>query len=459
MEKDNLSITMQVFTGTRMECSQCHDDPFGGYDQRDFYHLVGFIDGQRSAGRNTIEKVYQEARNGGERETDFNTLAYFLFNEIGFNTLAGGGNGRTTLPSDYQYSDGNPNEMIPAKTPFGKRIRGSDKKDSGKSRHEFAEWMVDEKNIRFTQTIVNRLWKRVMGSPLYSPVDEYIEPEDTKHRALITHLNSLMIKLNYDIKSFQKVLLYTRTYQFDSNPKQIGLSDPDYFNGRQLRRLSPEQLWDSLITLQKGNPDSLRTRQVSDSIYFRGKPVLVGKKDMKELSKEILAIKDYENYKTYMKDLLTQINSEVGSSSSQGEGMMMARQSRRGGLKGIVRASELEQPVKANHLLRQFGLSDRTLVEGNNDEANISQILTMLNGYVQDAIISDSSNSMFKLLKGLDSPEDRIRGLFLSILTRPPSDAEIQLMLSEVSRTNNPEEAYKNIATALLCTHEFLFLK
>jgi len=48
MELDNLSNSMRIFTGTRMECAQCHDDPFGEYERMDFYHLAAFTSKQEN---------------------------------------------------------------------------------------------------------------------------------------------------------------------------------------------------------------------------------------------------------------------------------------------------------------------------------------------------------------------------------------------------------------------------
>jgi len=42
---DHLSNTLRIFTGTRMECAQCHDDPFQEWEQMDFYQFKAFVSG------------------------------------------------------------------------------------------------------------------------------------------------------------------------------------------------------------------------------------------------------------------------------------------------------------------------------------------------------------------------------------------------------------------------------
>jgi len=43
MELDNLSNSMRLFTGTRMECAQCHDHPFTDMERIDFYRATDLL--------------------------------------------------------------------------------------------------------------------------------------------------------------------------------------------------------------------------------------------------------------------------------------------------------------------------------------------------------------------------------------------------------------------------------
>ncbi|MEC7407871.1 MAG: DUF1549 domain-containing protein, partial [Planctomycetota bacterium] len=42
MPLDNMSNTVRVFLGTRLECAQCHDHPFDQWTQMDFYKMAAF---------------------------------------------------------------------------------------------------------------------------------------------------------------------------------------------------------------------------------------------------------------------------------------------------------------------------------------------------------------------------------------------------------------------------------
>ena len=62
MPLDNLSNTMRVFLGTRMECAQCHDDPFGTTERHDFYELAAFTHGQEPVRQDLMQPLWNELR-------------------------------------------------------------------------------------------------------------------------------------------------------------------------------------------------------------------------------------------------------------------------------------------------------------------------------------------------------------------------------------------------------------
>ena len=43
-----MANTMRLFTGTRLECAQCHNHPFDKWKQREFYQLVAFNGGMQA---------------------------------------------------------------------------------------------------------------------------------------------------------------------------------------------------------------------------------------------------------------------------------------------------------------------------------------------------------------------------------------------------------------------------
>lgn len=458
MPLDNMSITMQVFTGERLECAQCHDSPTNKWERIDFFELAAFTSGQgeinESMWRDTTRLYGNDIQDF--RRTDAGRLMYWLRDNVHYMSLAGQGNGRIKLPNDYQYRDGEPGEWVGGKTHFGKRIRSSAKRNAGDSREQFATWMTSE-NDNFDYVIVNRMWERVMGAPITHPVDEYVEDDKTISPGLVRYLKRLMVNLDYDLKAFQQVLLGTRTFQFAANSEAFDVGVPQAFNGRQLQRMNAEQLWDSLVTLIADQPDELQKRKFGDHIYYGGKPVLVGKKTMSQLSAEVLAFKDPAKYRAYVEQLLEDIKSSGSSSSAPKDMMMMARNERPGPANGIARASELRAPAPAGHFLREFGQSDRTVVNGATRDANMAQVLQIMNGHVEKLVVSNDGAAVYNALEAGSKDADKVRYLYYAILSRPPSDEEMNMLMRDV--IDGSKDSYRNLVSALLSTHEFMFVQ
>ena len=457
MPLDNLANTLRIFLGSRMECAQCHDDPFGETERMDFYHLAAFTNGQYELNKKYMTKLWRELQDDREnRGTEYN-VAQLFWDKIYGMSLDGGGKGRIELPSDYQYRDGSPGEMIGARTPFGKSVRMSDRKDDDEGREEFAEWVVTKTGEQFAATIANRMWERIMGKGIYEPVDEYIEASKTVHPELMSYLAKLMHDLDYDLRAFQHVLLLTKTFQFATNPKPSTLEGGDDFHGRKIERLTAEQIWDSLITLSSGDPDKKQNRTADNRIYVGGKAVLVGKMDMVQLSKEVLALESESEVRDYFKKFYATVKNN-GADLKGGDTMSMGMTGvKKYGRDSPVRASELPSPAPREHFLYLFGASDREVVEGASLEPNVGQVLSMMNGYVQRQLVSNSDAHIYKSLEGASSETEKIRRLYVAILNRPPTDEEMGWMKAEV--TAQGESGYRNIVAALVMSSEFLFLQ
>lgn len=457
MPLDNLSNSMRVFLGTRMECAQCHDDPFGKTERHDFYQLAAFTHGQGMVGRERMAKLYRETEDVREGPGAHEyRVAQLLWDRVYGMSLGGGGAGRINLPSDYQYRDAAPGSMVGARAPFGRPVRMSDKKDSDDGREQLAAWVTSRTGEQFPTVIANRMWRKIMGKGIYEPVDDYIPAAKTHHPELVSYLSRLMEELQYDLRAFQQVLLLTRTFQFGTNPKPSTVDVGDDFHGRKIERLSAEQIWDSLITLVAGDPDKMPKRTLDDRIYVGGTPVLVGKKNMTQLSKEVLALKSENDVRAYFAKLLDEIR-DGGTASAKSEGGMMMNEVRTYNRDATVRASELPSPAPREHFLYLFGQSDREVVEASTKEANVGQVLSLMNGFVQRQLVNNSSAHIYKSLEGASSDSEKIRRLYIAILNRPPTEEELGWMLEETAAAG--DAAFPNIASALIMSSEFLFLQ
>jgi hypothetical protein len=454
MPLDNLSNTMRVFLGTRMECAQCHDDPFGTTERHDFYQLAAFTHGQEPLRSGVMAPLWNELREDRRENTEEYRIAQILWDRVYGMSMADGGAGRIELPSDYQYRDADPGEVVAGRTPFGKTVRMSGKEDENNGRMKLAGWIVERTGPQFPSVIANRMWKRVMGKGLYEPVDEYMLSSRTAHPPLTDMLARLMVDLKYDLRAFQHVLLLTRTFQFATNPNPSLVEGGDDFHGRKIERLSSEQIWDSLITLAAGDPDKNEARPLDDRIHLNGRPVLVGVKTMPQLSKEVLALKTEPDFRKYFEKFVEDI--EKGSSGSDAPSMMM-NQKRSHNRDSMARASELPSPAPRDHFLYLFGASDRDVVDASSRDPNVGQVLSLMNGFVQGRLVNSGDAHLYKCLKDAGTDEQKVRRLYISILSRPPSDEEMKWMLDEIKTRG--DAGCRNIVSSLVMSSEFLFLQ
>ncbi len=457
MPLDNVANTMRVFLGSRMECAQCHDDPFGTTERMDFYGLAAFTHGQGTVKKNLMTPLWDELRDGESLNSEEYRIAQIMWDRVYDLTLGGGGDGKISLPSDYQYRDGKPGETVGARTPFGTSVRMSPRMDKDDGRKEFAEWITTKTGPQFATVIANRMWRRVMGKGIYEPVDDYIPAEKTHHPDLLNYIGSLMQELDYDLKAFQNVLLLTRTFQFATNPNSSIVEGGDDFHGRKIERLSAEQIWDSLITLAGGDPDKKPGRTLDDRVYVGGRPVLVGKKTMPQISKEVLALETEGEVRAYYENLVKEIGSGKYSGGGEEGGSMMMNTVRTFNRDAQVRASELPSPAPREHFLFLFGQSDREVVEAATKEPNVGQVLSLMNGFVQRQLVSNSGAHLYQSLEGASTDPEKIRRLYVAILARTPSSEEMNWMLEEVQARG--EEGYRNIVASLVMSSEFLFLQ
>jgi hypothetical protein len=458
MALDNMAISMRVFLGSRMECAQCHNDPFGETKQKDFFRLAAFANGTGAMKQDLMRDLFREMAAKPQASLE-HQAAWMFWRDIYGLSLAGGGTGRIPLPQDYRYRDARPGDIEGARAPFGKPTSLAGTRDRDDGRRRLADWMTKGTGERFPAMIANQMWRRVMGAGLFEPADEYVELSETENPALSRHLASLMSSLDYNLRDFQHALLLTRAFQYETNPEpSAAAGGADDFRGRRVARLSAEQLWDSLVTLVAGDPDGQPRRALDRTIYLEGRPVLQGKMDMEQLSREVLALESEEEVRAYFDGFVAKVRAEQDGG---GAGEMEAPRMRRDPVayvRGVhPRASELPSPAPADHFLALFGQSNREVVDGATREPNMGQVLALMNGFVQREVLAQPDAVLNRGLAEAASPEDKIRRLYLSVLSREPSPGETDLMRAEFEA--DLETAPANIAAAMVMSAEFLYLQ
>ena len=76
----------------------------------------------------------------------------------------------------------------------------------------------------------------------------------------------------------------------------------------------------------------------------------------------------------------------------------------------LCSAAELPSPAPRGHFLREFGQSDREIIENANDEASVPQALTIMNGSLVSGLTSAWSVLSINLRKA-QTAEEKIEAL------------------------------------------------
>lgn len=422
------------------------------------------------------------------------------------------GSGKINLPKDYQYDNAKPNEALSGKTIFGIDIDIKTKAPKAGSREIYANWLASDSNPRFTAVIVNRLWKEVFGLALIEPLDNMFDdtmPTDSK---LQLHLEKVIVALDFDLKEFLRILYNTKTFQRNSvirdviqrdakdevmpievkwiiagpkSEKQSQNAVPYFYQGPMLERMSGEQIWDSLVNLTFNNIDSRKLEQNTKGYeQFENFSSMTGEDLFQNLMAKINKTESAEvgSNAKFTEPINTEcpikpgreIDPSLLALNENGETLAFCCKScvdkfkseqkqRKEDYKknytkdrNSVRASELASPAPIGHLIREFGGSDREQIENSHKQASATQVLNLLNGFVETRILKNKNSLIVKEIQSQKSLEDKIKTGFRAILSRNPSASELKLFKSSLK---DSEVVYKEIVWTLINSHEFIFIK
>ena len=122
-----------------------------------------------------------------------------------------------------------------------------------------------------------------------------------------------------------------------------------------------------------------------------------------------------------------------------------------------VRASEIGSPAPVGHLIREFGGSDREQIENSHKQASVTQVLNMLNGFVEERLLKNKNALVVKNIQEAGSVQDQITTAFMSVLNREPNSKELRIIKDSVKGSG--DDLYKDLVWVLINSHEFLFVQ
>jgi hypothetical protein len=440
MQEDNLSHTIRIFLGTRLECAMCHDHPFDKWSQRQFYEMTAFTSGignvrLRDGGKAIGELSRAINADGDAKAGLFNNWRNQVRDSIQFG-IENNGTGEIKLPRDFAEEDGNPGDTVYAKAIFTPEPTGDTK---GKSRKIFADWIASKDNPRFTTMIANRVWKQVFGAGLIEPIDSMMDDTVANNQPLMKYLERLLVSVNYDLREYRRILLNTKLFQRESKKQDYKTLEEYNFEGPILKRMTGEQLWDSLVALVYNDIDS------KDRVYLHNQQDYT---PLYERYKDMTGQEIYEDFK--------QLASENDGNRNL-LGIIYSGSDKAKNIKdrGLVRSSYLQYPASGGHLIRQFGGSDKEQIDNSNSEPNTTQVLNLLNGFVETNILNKKDADFIKLMQEEKSKTKQVENAFLSILSRKPNSKESTVLKDFVDE----KDGFKHVSWILLNSHEFIFIK
>ena len=451
MPLDGVSNLMTTFLGTNMACAQCHDHPLAEWTQRDFYQMAAFFgatDGKDEAIGSAIKKAVRA-------DASLPKAAVLKIEQMNTFRMEDSDKQKLTFPKDYKYKDAKAGDPVtPALIAWSKGekslpVYNVNTKTPSQLRDEFARWLTSPQNPRFATNIANRIWKKAFGLGVIEPVNDIDDLAEASSPELMAHLTFVMKAAKFDLREVQRVIYNSKTYQASASATP-DLGKAKYlFNGPIVRRLSAEQVWDSLIVTAVGTyADNVLLRRGDD---LKAMALPAGKVTLAELKNAV-------NRTT---KAFSGGGKLAGAPKKGGGGSALGLANGYEGDKPIsrfslmlARASELPQPSPETHFLRLWGQGDRLLADSATNDGSVPQVLQMMNGSVGKLVSDVRSAAVLDAMKA-KTTEGEVTSLYLSYLSRKPTAKE----LAAASKSLTDGLALTDLAWVLANTREFLFVQ
>ena len=242
--EDTAEAFAQLFLGVRVQCAKCHNHPFEGITQTDYYGLSAYF-----------------------AQVQFKGAKFGLDDEIVYLQPGREVNHPTTRKKQDPIAFG---------TPAGVLAPDEDR------RVKLADWLIRADNRYFAPSIVNRVWFHLLGRGIVEPVDDFRDTNPPSNPELLDALARDFAKNGYRLKPLIRSILNSQTYQLASVESPLANAsgsskssafgaDPDrYFTKAAIRMLSAEQILDAISTATgvgetfKGYPAGTRAVELAE---------------------------------------------------------------------------------------------------------------------------------------------------------------------------------------------------
>lgn len=261
-------------------------------------------------------------------------------------------------------------------------------------REIFANWLIDAKNPWFARNIVNRIWYWLEGRGIIHEPDDVRPDNPPSNPELLGYLEKELVAAHYDLKHVYRLILKSQTYQLASIARTENPKSEANFAFYPLRRLEAEVLIDALC-------------QITGTT---------------------------EQYSSPIPEPFTFIPEDL-------------------------RSIALADASITSSFLEKFGRSPRDtgLESERNNRPTAAQRLHLLNSsHIQRKI--EQSTKLQYLLQNKGKPRDTIDGVYLTVLSRFPTEDELKVVGAYFqSAGGNRRGAAVDLIWALINSAEFLY--
>ena len=263
-----------------------------------------------------------------------------------------------------------------------------------------ASWLTSPDNAYFARAITNRVWSSFFGTGLVEAVDDLRMTNPASNEKLLSETAAFLVKNKFDLKALMRAILQSSSYQRSSVALAENKDDTRFYARYYPRRLMAEVMLDAVSEVTTV-PTTFRV--------------------------------DKRN-----------ANKGIGNAYPMG-----------------YRALQLPDSNTASYFLASFGRAERvqTCSCERTNEPSMAQALHIANGDTLNDKLAAKDNRVEKLLASGMTDSKIIEEVYLSAVSRLPSEKE-QAQVLKVLADAKPDERRKTLEDVfwgLMSAREFLF--
>ncbi len=196
--EERTEATAQLFLGSRLECTKCHNHPYEKWTMNDYYSLSAVF-ARTASDQGIIAKA-----DTGESVHPLSKKAM----------LAWGSKADTPADADR--------------------------------RGPFTDWLTSPDNPLFARVEVNRIWAHLMGRGIVEPVDDFRSSNPPANGPLLDALAKAFVEGGYRRKAIIRLICNSQTYQRSVATNALNAADETLFSHARPRLLTAEQIKDAV---------------------------------------------------------------------------------------------------------------------------------------------------------------------------------------------------------------------